>query len=88
MGQNIVDICEHGGPTGVFIASPRRGVTKIVTEADVENFAQNMMAFILNDAPAGAAVVLDLESSSVRSLRRARIFSVNYAALPTASGMP
>jgi anti-anti-sigma regulatory factor len=67
MGQNIVDICEHGGPTGVFIASPRRGVTKIVTEADVERFSQNMMAFILNDAPAGAAVVLDLGKTSAFS---------------------
>ena len=51
----------------MFIASPRRGVTKIVTEADVEHFAQNMMAFIQNDAPAGAAVVLDLGKTSAFS---------------------
>jgi hypothetical protein len=29
-------------------------------EADVEHFSQSMMAFILNDAPAKAALVLDL----------------------------
>jgi anti-anti-sigma regulatory factor len=67
MGHNIVDIREHCGPSGVYIASPRRGVTKIVTELDVEHFGQNMMAFILNDAPARAAVVLDLGRTSAFS---------------------
>ncbi len=67
MGDNIVDIREHGGSTGVFIASPRRGVTKIVTDADVEHFSQNMMTFILNSAPAKAAVVLDLGKTSAFS---------------------
>ena len=67
MGQNIFDIREHGGPTGVFIASPRPGVTRIVTEADVEQFSESIMTFILNHAPPKAAVVLDLGKTSAFS---------------------
>ena len=35
MGHDILDITEHHPASGVFVARPKCGVTKIVTEADV-----------------------------------------------------